>query len=284
MVRQSPKESATLYDIDDSPKRGLDGNFWKISINKNGVKRWVRGSSGVKRSKSNPKPSTLTTKRKRTISPERAVPPKRSTARRSKTKERVARSVSRPSKRTRSSSVEAVTKPSKSSSKGMTEDTFWSLVKKIDFLKSNSVKTEKVFAEIRKGYTDSQLRKAQGILVVKFNNLYKRFEKFWIKSLGLSDDSFSDLISSVVSMGKRAYETITERRLKQMAENMVFEEGFFNIFEDIMNWKPQTKETKRAARKGVEEFMNLFTEGMGKATKVTRKKIGPNMYTTNYYA
>lgn len=44
MARQSPKESATKFDV-GKRKKGLDGNFWVVTKTSAGVKRWQKCSS-----------------------------------------------------------------------------------------------------------------------------------------------------------------------------------------------------------------------------------------------
>jgi hypothetical protein len=44
MSRPSPSESAILYNIGDK-KIGNDGNVWIITINKNGIKKWIRNNT-----------------------------------------------------------------------------------------------------------------------------------------------------------------------------------------------------------------------------------------------
>ena len=40
-VRRGPADSATMFTI-GTKKKGNDGNIWKIGVNKNGVKRWIK--------------------------------------------------------------------------------------------------------------------------------------------------------------------------------------------------------------------------------------------------
>ena len=47
-VRRGPADSATMFTI-GTKKKGNDGNIWKIGVNKNGVKRWIKLSKTKKR-------------------------------------------------------------------------------------------------------------------------------------------------------------------------------------------------------------------------------------------
>lgn len=47
-VRRGPADSASMFTI-GTQKRGNDGNIWKIGVNKNGVKRWIKRSKTKKR-------------------------------------------------------------------------------------------------------------------------------------------------------------------------------------------------------------------------------------------
>jgi hypothetical protein len=46
-MRQSPKESATTYNV-GIKKKGLDGNMWKIKKMESGIKRWIKVESKLK--------------------------------------------------------------------------------------------------------------------------------------------------------------------------------------------------------------------------------------------
>lgn len=47
-VRKGPSDSATKFKI-GTKKKGNDGNIWKIGVNKNGVKRWIKLSKKTKK-------------------------------------------------------------------------------------------------------------------------------------------------------------------------------------------------------------------------------------------
>lgn len=49
-ARKGPADSATKFKI-GTKKRGNDGNMWKIGINNNGIKRWVKLSKDKSKTK-----------------------------------------------------------------------------------------------------------------------------------------------------------------------------------------------------------------------------------------
>lgn len=120
------------------------------------------------------------------------------------------------------------------------EDKFWEFVDRVNFTSNiyNEIfiDFDDIMLSMAKFYSIEDLKLFDYIYQTKYHESYNRFKKLWLSEgepLGVSDDGYTDLISSVVGLGKNFYYSITDEGLINMANDNYYRENFGYLFHSL---------------------------------------------------
>jgi len=106
----------------------------------------------------------------------------------------------------------------------MTEKELWKWIKKAQWKKDHNYKRiEKFYI---KNLSPSQLMQLRAFYDKKWKALGKKYHKYWIDNISISDDSWMDLRAEVIGRGESFYKSITHAKLKKMGKTDDYYECF----------------------------------------------------------
>lgn len=106
----------------------------------------------------------------------------------------------------------------------MTEKEMWKWIKKANWSKDhNHERIEKFYI---RNLNPSELMQLRTFFDKKMNALSKKYNKYWLDNIPISDDSWMDLRSEVIGKGESFYKSITPAKLKKMGETGDYYECF----------------------------------------------------------
>ena len=112
-------------------------------------------------------------------------------------------------------------------------DYFWDFVNKADW--SSDYDYNRIKKYLHSNYDSLEIEKLKIVYDQLYGGLYHRFENDWLGNnggvgIGVSDDSWSDLLSMVIGRGKDFHDNITATELKRMGDTRDYRENFGYIF------------------------------------------------------
>lgn len=106
----------------------------------------------------------------------------------------------------------------------MTEKELWKWIRKAQWKKDHDYKRIEKFYIFN--LNPSQLMQLRSFVDKKIDALDKKYRKYWIDNIPISDDSWMDLRAEVIGRGESFYKSITPAKLKKIGETGDYRECF----------------------------------------------------------